>query len=125
MKKEIVMQSKTKDLMPIPLFDYVLITANTMKENKTESGIIIPESSQKELYLPNQIVVSKGKFADQVEVGDEIILNVDDFLRPVRKPKGTETLEDTMEYRLPIEEIGGKEYMRVQQRSIKYIVPKE
>lgn len=108
----------------VPLYDYILITANTMKEQKTAGGIIIPESSQKAMYLPNQTVVSKGMNADQVEVGDEIVLKIDNFLRPTRKPKGTEIIQDTMEYVLPIELIGNVEYMYIGQRDIKYILPK-
>lgn len=111
---------KDKPLQVKPLYDYVYVTANKQKIAESESGIILPDSAQQQMYLPNQIVMAKGDNADQVEVGDEVMLNVEHFLEIYKDTRKDQEVKEGMRVKLPLEEINGVEYMYVSQRNIKY-----
>lgn len=108
-----------------PLYDYLYITANSVKESTTAAGIIIPETAQESIFLPNQTVVAKGPAADQVEVGDEVMINQANFLRAYKNTRADQNVDETMRVKLPIEEIDGVKYMRIMQRDIKYKILKQ
>lgn len=113
---------EVKKLKARLMFDDVLITATTMKENKTESGIIIPESSQKELMLDVQEVILIGPAVDQVKPGEKIVLKVNNFMRPKLNKSNPNKYEETMEWVFPIESIDGEDYMLIKQRDIKFVL---
>jgi co-chaperonin GroES (HSP10) len=106
------------------LYDKVLITADKMKSNKTDNGIIIPESEQTTLYFAEQTVVAVGVTVDPewLKPGDKVFLNVENFKIPKLDKSNPDNYMETMQYRLPIEIINDKEYMYVSLRDIKYIL---
>ena len=113
--------TKEKKLEVRPLFDKVLVTCNTVEEHKTEGGIIIPDSAKLNLILPEQTVVAVGPNAEQVKVGEEIILNPDSFKRPKLNKSNPNKYEETMEYVFPIEVINGIKYLLISKRDIKFV----
>ena len=99
-------------------YDKVLTTAVKIKDSKTEGGIILPNGA-KEAYLDEQEVLVVGEgVSDNLEVGDTVRINFNNYMRPTRKKRPDETVEDTMEFFAPIEEINGEEYFLILQRDI-------
>lgn len=105
------------------LFDKVLVTANKLVSNKTEGGIIIPESEQTTLYYDEQTVISVGSGIDPewLKPGDTVVIQTKNFMKPKLDKSNPDNYLETMTFVLPLEEIEGQEYMLIGLRDIKYI----
>ncbi len=83
-KKTASKSSKTVSKAPVqPLSDRVLIRRDDMPEKKSASGIILPDSAQKEKSkLGTVLAVGPGRFGDEgdmipmtLRTGDKVIFN--------------------------------------------------
>jgi len=109
-----------------PMFAGIFLTA---KRNKiTENGIYLPTASYGKGtdtdmdvdFSEKQFVLAVGPHTQQVCVGMEVVLNMDNFKKRLESNMA-QKLSKEFEYILPIEVIEGTEYLYVSERDIKYI----
>lgn len=112
-----------------PLFSNVFLTA---RRNKlVENGLFLPtasfgggsETDMQQDFSDKQIVLAKGAHAQQVELGYEVVINMDNFKKRLESSMAQKVNRE-FEYVLPIEVIDGVEYLFVNERDIKYISKK-
>jgi hypothetical protein len=109
-----------------PMFSGLFLTA---KRNKlTENGLYLPtasfgKGSDTDMdvdFSDTQTILSKGTHAQQVEVGMEVVINMENFKQKLESTMA-QKLGKEFKFVLPIEEIDGIEYLYVSERDIKYI----
>lgn len=110
----------------VPMSNFVFLSA---RRNKViENGIYLPtaafgKGSDTDIevdFSPRQVVLAKGKFADQLEVGDEVILNMENFKHRLTENMAQKLNRD-YEIKIPVEVIEGVSYLYVSERDVKYV----
>ena len=108
---------KKEGILPEVLFNRILITA---EKRKSESPIILPGVTDS-TYSTTQEVIRVGPQVSGIEVGDLIELIVENFkVRKVDNTLRNDLVKEYHEVSLPIVEFGGKEYMVITDRDVKY-----
>lgn len=113
-----------------PLFNGVMTTAVTYKGNVTTSGGLIYDTTKMEGTMnPYQRVVFVGKMVTDVKPGDIVYINFKRYAK-VRHVPGA--IEDnvqsdnmSMYYEIPMLEVGGQQYLRIQNNDIEFAVAPE
>jgi co-chaperonin GroES (HSP10) len=106
-----------------PMFNSLLVTA---KKNKvtTESGILLAQTvndSGLEIdYQEIQTVMAIGPQTQQVQVGQSIVINFENF-RSLRSDAMVDKVEKNTKLKVPIQRIEGVNYIMISERDIKYI----
>lgn len=139
-KKGIIVPKKMR-----PLFTGVLLTMNVIEVPGTEESVLDPETG---LYTPKLIlgdevraltkrgeskvsnyqrVVAVGKAVRDVEVGDMVRLNLDNFAERKFVSNGIRDKVDGMTneivgYRIPYIEIAGEKFISCDERDIEMVV---
>lgn len=128
-KSELYESSKEITSIPdhvIPMSNFVFLSA---RRNKViENGIYLPtaafgKGSDTDIevdFSPRQIVLAKGKHADQLEVGDEVVLNMENFKHRLTENMAQKLNRD-YEIKIPVEVIEGVSYLYVSERDVKYV----
>jgi len=110
----------------VPIFSGIFLSA---RRNKlTQNGLFLPtasfgKGSDTDMdvdFSDTQIVVACGAHVSQVERGQEVVINMDNYKKRLESSLA-QKLNKEFEYVLPIEIIKGKEYLYVTERDIKYI----
>jgi hypothetical protein len=96
-----------------PMFAGIFLTAKRNKIKGTDTDMDVDFSEK-------QFVLAVGPHTQQVCVGMEVVLNMDNFKKRLESNMA-QKLSKEFEYILPIEVIEGTEYLYVSERDIKYI----
>lgn len=102
--------------LPEMMFNGLLVTA---EKRKAKSDIIITGVTDS-VYSDIQEVVKVGDLVKNIEVGDLVLIKVENF-----KKRGTNSIREDVikeyhEVELPIRDFGTKEYMPITDRDIHY-----
>lgn len=109
-----------------PMFGGVFLTA---KRNKTtENGIYLPtasfgKGSDTDMdvdFSDTQEVLACGPNVQQVCPGMEVVINMNNFKKRLESNMA-QKLNKEFTFELPLEKIGGVEYMYISERDVKYI----
>jgi len=113
-----------------PLFNGVLTTATTYKGDVTTNGGLILDATKMEGTMnPYQRVFAVGKMVTDLKPGDIVFINFKRYAK-VRHIPGA--IEDnvqsdnmSMYYEIPMVEVGGQQYLRIQNSDIEFAVSPE
>lgn len=109
-----------------PLFNRVVTTAVTYKEDKVTNDGIVDSSKEEGSIMEYQTVVSVGKMVTCVKPGDLVLINPTRYA--VMKHKegslkdGVVTDNPVLGYNLPIIELDGKPHLFIYDTDIDYII---
>ena len=111
-----------------PMFNHVFLSA---KRNKTRmaSGLWTPQASFGTIsetdvsidYQDTQIVMSIGDQVQSLEVGMEVKLDFEMFKRRTEGGDMRGVVKKEFEYKIPIVNINGNEYIKITEREVEYI----
>jgi hypothetical protein len=130
--KEMLYNESIKEhLLPYgvqPMFNTMFLTARRNKI-KDENGLYLPTASfgsegstdLEQDFAVIQKVMSTGPQCQQIAEGMEVKVNVENFKRRVEGGMAN-SVDASYEYKMPIVEIEGIDYIRVSERDIDYIV---
>lgn len=109
-----------------PLFNRVVTTAVTYKEDEVTNDGIVDSSKEEGSIMEYQTVVSVGKMVTCVKPGDLVLINPTRYA--VMKHKegslkdGVVTDNPVLGYNLPIIELDGKSHLFIYDTDIDYII---
>ena len=112
-----------------PLFTGVITTAHVYSEDvRSESGLYLGGTKMAGSMNPFQRVVAVGPMASGINVGDIVCINFSRYAVAQHVPG---KIEDNIQhddmswgYQIPIVEIDGQKYLRLQNNDIEYVVTK-
>ena len=130
--KELLYQESLKE-HPLPegtepMFNTLFLTARRNKLTN-DAGVYLPTASfgaagstdLEQDFSSYQKVMAKGPQCQQVDVGMEIKINVDNFKRRIQE-KLRDEIKENIQYEMPVVEVNGIEYIRISERDVDYIV---
>lgn len=126
-KKKYEESLKVVDPGVIPIGSNVLLTTRILSIEESGRFLVANEFSVDSIkniqdeVSEEQIVISVGKDAREVQPGDRVKFNISDFVR-VKNPGGVNRMEVN---ELPIERIGDRYYLLMHERSLKFIFKRE
>ena len=109
-----------------PLFDHLLITADRFEKDMIHSGVILANKGDLKLW---QTVVAVGSVVRDIEVGDKVMINPNDFaVKKYNKNSVQNDLDNNpvLTYNFPFETIDDekgepKDYLYISDRNVKYV----
>ena len=109
-----------------PLFDHLLITADRFEKDMVHSGVILAKKGDLKLW---QTVVAVGSVVRDINVGDKVMINPNDFaVKKYNKNSVQNDLDNNpvLTYNFPFETIDDekgepKDYLYISDRNVKYV----
>ena len=111
-----------------PLFTNVITTALTYSEDvRSESGLYLGTTKMAGSMNPYQWVVAVGSTVHDIKEGDIVYINFNRYAKIQHAPgsiNDDNIQQDNMtyQYSIPCIEIDGKQYLRIQNADIEYVV---
>jgi len=96
-----------------PRYNQVIITLNSLEE---DGKVILSNNVLSDV----QFVIAKGSMVNDIELGDQVIINVDKLMVPMELDHGN-SVEKVMRVKLDLIEVGDNSYSFIDDRVIKAI----
>lgn len=115
-----------------PLLNFVILTANkySVEELAHIYGGIVPSGLTDQLKPYQKIVSISGRIRDaEYKVGDLVLINIQGYGRAIDKKNNYKDSTDeyydaAITYSVPVIDIEGKEFLKLRDNDIEYIVDK-
>lgn len=109
-----------------PLFDHLLITADKFEKDMVHNGVILAGKGDLKLW---QTVVAVGSVVRDINVGDKVMINPNDFaVKKYNKNSVQNDLDNNpvLTYNFPFETVDDekgepKDYLYISDRNVKYV----